>query len=132
MYKKWLLIFILSLAISSCLTPFIFSFKDELEQVNRDNGLDAIRFEDKKMGIDFIDHVTISGNHFDLGHQMGMLAKKTVIRPKKCEHNAQELNERIIEMYKNLYPAYLEKLKGIAKAFDMNTEDIYYHILSLA
>ncbi|MBN1796930.1 MAG: linear amide C-N hydrolase [Spirochaetales bacterium] len=124
MDTKWLIIPVSVLALCSCLISYLFSFKAELEEVSRETGLDVIRFVDKEMGVDFIDYIHIGGTHFELGCQLGMLAKKTVVRPKICEPNARELNKRIIAMYENLYPAYLEELKGIAKAFDMNMEDM--------
>lgn len=68
--------------------------------------------------------VTINSTYFELGYQIGLMGKEAGVYPKRRTSKNQKINEKIIEMYKEIYPQFLEKVSGLAKVYDLTIDDI--------
>ena len=66
--------------------------------------------------------VMVSGSFYNLGHFLGHCAIKLGYRFPKLKKKRDDLNQRIIDMYNNYYPQYMEQLQGIAHAYGASVE----------
>lgn len=87
-------------------------------------------------------YMEISGSHYDWGLLVGHIANQYNIRPRRVSSQQMELNNRIIEMYRQIYPKFLEIARGVGDVFDIPVEemdfiyleeglflDLWYHLL---
>ena len=68
--------------------------------------------------------ITITGTHHDFGYLTGLVARKYGAEMYKRTASNEEMNRRIVEMYREVYPPYVEKAQGIAEAFGMTVDEI--------
>ena len=104
------------------------NFKTFLSQAQQEMGKEIIKYE--IIDTDLLPKkVTITGNHYELGYLIGLIGKKynhLLIRPTSPN---QEINQKIIQMYQNIYPQYLEKARGVAEAYGLTIDDIDFRYL---
>ena len=68
--------------------------------------------------------ISISGTPYEIGLTVGHIASQSRrVLPLRSSSN-QELNEQIVAMYQQIYPQYLEIIKGIAAAYQTEFDQI--------
>jgi predicted choloylglycine hydrolase len=68
----------------------------------------------------------ITGTHYELGHLMGHIARQHGHPPPRLYDQQRSLNGQIIEMYRRVYPQYLELVRGVADAFETPLEELSF------
>lgn len=68
--------------------------------------------------------MTIKGTPYDIGFTMGHIAGQFNHRPAQVSDNQRELNGQIADMYRRIYPQYLEIVRGVADSLNMDMEEI--------
>ncbi|MBN2435825.1 MAG: linear amide C-N hydrolase [Spirochaetes bacterium] len=66
--------------------------------------------------------VDVSGSFYNLGLFLGHCAIELGYRFPKLKKKREDLNLRIIDMYKDCYPQYLKQLQGVADAYGASVE----------
>lgn len=74
-------------------------------------------------------YMEISGSHYDYGLLVGYLANQCGNPLRRVSGGRRELNNRIIEMYQQIYPKFLEIARGIGDAFDIPMEEMDFIFL---
>jgi predicted choloylglycine hydrolase len=103
---------------------FEFSMPDTIALLTQGQVRPSVQFLPYDFGVDYIRSAELTGSHEALGRLIGEVSKGTVIHPRRVTSAARELNLRIIEMYRGLYPPYLDELAGIASVYGMQVEDL--------
>jgi predicted choloylglycine hydrolase len=68
--------------------------------------------------------IAIAGTPYEIGFTVGHIASQfRRILPLRSSSN-QELNERIVAMYQRTYPQYLEIIRGIASAYQLESDQV--------
>jgi predicted choloylglycine hydrolase len=68
--------------------------------------------------------IAITGTPYEVGFTVGHIASQyRRILPLRSSSN-QELNEQIVEMYRRIYPPYLEIIRGIAAAYQVEFDQV--------
>ncbi len=125
--KKQFLLLLITVClgmVTGCISFFTYDFASVLQQTKKEHGLRVIKYDGQLADSKSIRKYSIKGTYFDLGYQLGLIAKKTIIGPKRRTPENQKLNREIEQMYTKLYPRYLEEIAGIAKAYHMKLQDI--------
>ena len=66
----------------------------------------------------------ISGTHYDFGALVGHIARQSGMQPPRASAGRVDLNRRIIAMYREIYPQYLELVRGLADVFGLSVEQL--------
>ena len=75
-------------------------------------------------------YMEISGSHYDYGLLVGHIASQYRNHsPRRVYNGRRELNNRIIEMYRQIYPQFLEIARGIGDVFDIPMEEMDFIFL---
>jgi hypothetical protein len=68
--------------------------------------------------------IDIVGTHYDLGALMGHIARQSGQPPPRLSAGRADLNRRTIDMYREVYPQYLEMARGIGDVFGLSVEQL--------
>ncbi len=102
-------------------------FKRLLSSANRQMSRDVLQYE--SIAADLLPkRITLAGTHHELGYLMGLIAKDYFGDPMKVEikrkPESEEINRRIVAMYRSIYPQYLELVSGVAEAYELSLDGI--------
>ncbi len=101
-------------------------FKRLLSQAEQRLGRVTVKYENIAPGL-FPKRLTAIGTHDEFGFLVGRIARDYGMQmPRRA--NA-EMSRRIVEVYRSIYPQYLEKARGIARAYDMSPDDLDFTYL---
>jgi len=98
-------------------------FKALLEQVTATAGERIITYERISDRV-LTRKVTIDSDYYMLGYQTGLMARAIGISPGRRTDASRSINERIVAMYREIDPPFLEKSRGVAAAFDLTLDDL--------
>lgn len=98
-------------------------FKSFLANTNAELGKEVAKYEEISPGL-FPKKITFKGNYRDLGKWVGLMALKHGIYPNRRSEANREINLKIERMYREIFPPFLERAKGIAWAYSLNLEDL--------
>ncbi len=106
------------------LNAYDLNFKNHLEQATADLGKEVMRYEPIAPGL-LPKKVSIEGTHYELGYLLGRINEHH-FGPWHPTRNAENeaINQQIEEMYQELYPPYLDLLRGIAGARGLTLEEM--------
>lgn len=102
---------------------------DELSSTYDQTFLTYLQIAEEAMGKKILSYSTISdkftipkridinGNHRDLGRLMGELARQQGTTPRRINDSQRDLNSQIIDMYREIYPQFLEMARGVGGVF---------------
>lgn len=99
-------------------------FKTYLTQATQEMGKEILTYEDISPGL-LPKKITITGNHYELGYLIGLIAKKkygTVEKTRTPEN--EQINQEIINMYNIIDPEYLNLVRGCAEALGLSFTDV--------
>jgi len=74
-------------------------------------------------------YMEISGTHYDYGLLVAHIASQYGNQPRRVSSVRRELNNRIIEMYRQIYPQFLEIARGIGDVFNIPMEEMDFIFL---
>ncbi len=66
----------------------------------------------------------IAGTPYEIGYTIGHIANQYNRRPRLLLDANRELNRQIVEMYGNIYPQYLEIVRGVADACAVDFDQV--------
>ena len=98
-------------------------FQVLLAEAQREMGKEILTYAPIAPGV-LAKRIRIAGTHRDLGRLTGLLARKHGAEMFRTAPGNQAMNRRIREMYREVYPPYLEKVAGVAEAFGMTLDEI--------
>ncbi|MDH4272918.1 MAG: C45 family autoproteolytic acyltransferase/hydrolase, partial [Candidatus Aminicenantes bacterium] len=68
--------------------------------------------------------IAITGTPYEIGFTVGHIASQfSRLLPRRSDAN-RELNEQIVEMYRRIYPQYLEIIRGISAAYQVEFDQV--------
>lgn len=68
--------------------------------------------------------IDISGSHRDLGSLLGHISQQCGRQPPRVAAGRRDLSGQIIEMYRRVYPQYLDLAGGVGDVFGVPLEDL--------
>jgi hypothetical protein len=71
----------------------------------------------------------IEGSMRDVGFHIGSIAAASGFGPARIDEASRALNDRILAMYREFFPPWLEKAEGIGEAFGIALEDLDLRVL---
>jgi len=108
--------------INTLISNFDDEFKIFLTEVKEVANKEIITFETISSVHRKID---ISGSHFDFGYLIGLIWNMKFGKLETTEsQQTARLNDKMIELYEEIYPQHLELLEGVASASDLSLRDL--------
>ena len=92
-------------------------FQEYLATAQQEMGKEIIRYSSMSDGVAIPKRMEISGSHYDYGSLVGRIARLSGRSPRRVQAQRRELNDRIIDMYRKIYPPYLELARGLGDVF---------------
>lgn len=87
-------------------------------------GREVLRYSPISSGMAIPKRMDIAGSHRELGYLFGHIAQQAGRRPAPVAAGRRDLNAGIIEMYRRVYPRYLDLVGGVAEVFGARPEDL--------
>jgi predicted choloylglycine hydrolase len=94
-----------------------------LNLATRQMGKPILKYEAMAPG-SFPKKATVTGTHYELGLLVGLIARNYGMQVLRRNGSNADMNARITEMYRNIYPQFLEKARGIGQAFGITLDDL--------
>ncbi len=111
-------------AIKNLCAHFDDEFKQYLSLASKEMGKEILKYE--MLSPDLMHKkITINSSHFELGYLIGLIRNQhsgPLTKSRTSEN--EEINLKIIEMYKSVFPQHLEFVSGAAKASGLTIDDI--------
>ncbi len=98
-------------------------FRRLLAQANQLMGKKILEYESVAPGL-LIRKVTARDTHYEFGGLVGLIARNYGIQMLRRTTLNADLNRRIVGMYQEVCPQYLEKARGIAGAYGMTLDEV--------
>jgi hypothetical protein len=87
-------------------------------------GREVLRYSPISGELSIPKRIDIAGSHRDLGYLFGHVAQQFGRRPARVTSGRRDLNARIIETYRRVYPQYLDLVGGVGEVFGEPLEDL--------
>jgi len=68
----------------------------------------------------------IKGSYYDYGCLVALISQQYGRSPSRISSGMEEFNNRIIEMYRKVYPQFLEIARGIGDVFNIPIEKVNF------
>jgi predicted choloylglycine hydrolase len=69
-------------------------------------------------------YMEITGTHYEYGYLVGHIFQQYGRSPRRITSAQRELNNRIINMYQQLYPQYLDLVRGVGDVFGIPIDEL--------
>jgi len=99
-------------------------FVTNLQQAQEEMGKTVMTYTPISDQFTIPKRIDISGSHHDLGLLIGHLARQYGWAPRRVTLVQGDLNNRIIDMYRRIYPPYLELARGVGNVFDIPMQEL--------
>lgn len=99
-------------------------FREYLANASRELGKEVIELEPLSDCCTVPKKITITGTPYEIGFTIGHIAAQFNRNPQRVTEKNMTLNRQIAGMYEDVYPQYLEIVRGIAAAADMPFEQV--------
>jgi predicted choloylglycine hydrolase len=73
--------------------------------------------------------LTLNGTPFEIGLTIGNIAKQAGAKLPMLEEKNRKVNAKVIELYKRIYPEYLEMARGMAEAYGTSPDKLDMRVL---
>jgi hypothetical protein len=87
-------------------------------------GREVLRYSPISSELAIPKRIDISGSHRDLGSLLGHISQQLGRQPSRVTAGRRDLNGQIIEMYRRVYPQYLDLVGGVGDVFGVPLEDL--------
>jgi hypothetical protein len=101
------------------LATFDQQFVSYLANARQAMGREVLSYAPIADGLQIPKRMDIAGTHYDLGYLIGDIARQHGRRPRQVSADRQDLNDQIIEMYRRVYPQYLDLVQGVGDVFGL-------------
>ena len=102
-------------------------FKELLALAGGQVGKDVLTYESIAPNL-LPKRIDIKGSHYELGYLTGLIAKgyfgDAMRKEMTQKPDAAEINRQIVTMYRSVCPSYLERVKGVAAAYDLTLDQV--------
>lgn len=71
-------------------------------------------------------YIEIKGSYYEYGRLVAHISKQYGRQPRRVTAGQVEFNNRIIDMYKQVYPQFLEIARGVGDVFDIPVDELDY------
>ena len=99
-------------------------FQEYLAAAQREMGKEILKYSPVASGVSIPKRMDVSGSHYEYGNLVGRIARLYGQGPRRAAANRREFNDRIMEMYRRVYPQYLELARGLGEAFGMAAAEL--------
>jgi hypothetical protein len=106
------------------LTGYDRAFVAYLARAQADMGREILRYSAISADLAIPKRIDISGTHQELGYLFGHIAEQFGRRPPRVAAGRRNLNVRIIETYRRVYPQYLDLVRGVGDVFGVPAEEL--------
>jgi hypothetical protein len=106
------------------LATFDQQFLTYLASTRQAMGRDVLAYAPIADGLEIPKRMDIAGTHYDLGYLIGDIARQHGRLPRQVPDDRRALNDQIVEMYRRVYPRYLDLVEGVADAFGRSPGDL--------
>ncbi len=110
--------------IDRLMATFDQQFVTYLANTRQTMGQEVLTYSPIADGLHIPKRMDITGTHYDLGYLIGDIARQHDRRPRLVAAHGRDLNGQIIEMYRRVYPQYLELARGVGDVFGMPLEEL--------
>lgn len=94
-------------------------FRDYLANARQTMGKEILEYSPLSDETTIPKYMEITGSHYEYGTLVGRIAQQYGHQPRRVTTDRAALNNRIIEMYQQVYPPYLEIARGVGEVFDI-------------
>ena len=94
-------------------------FQEYLATAQGEMGEEILKYSPVASDVANLKRMDVSGSHYEYGNLVGRIARLYGERPRQVAANRREFNDRIMDMYRRIYPQYLEFARGLGEAFGM-------------
>jgi predicted choloylglycine hydrolase len=94
-------------------------FQEYLATAQREMGKEILKYSSVSNDVAIPKRMDVSGSHYEYGSLVGRIARLYGQDPRRVAVNRREFNDRIMDMYRRVYPQYLEFARGLGEVFGM-------------
>jgi hypothetical protein len=99
-------------------------FQQYLAQARQEMGKEILTYSPVSAAVTIPKRMDIQGSHYEYGGLVGRLARLYGHRPGRIVESRRDLNDGIIELYRRIYPQYLDLARGLGEVFDIPLADL--------
>ncbi len=111
-------------AVNSLYAEYDQQFQEYLANALQEVGKDTIVLEQLSDQYTVPKKITITGTPYEIGYTIGHIANQYNHRPNLRTDANRTLNQQIVEMYQDIYPQYLEIVRGAADACGVDFDQV--------
>lgn len=123
--------------IDRLLATYDLEFKQYLANARQTMGKEIMTYEPVSTHSTIPRYIEIKGSYYDYGRLVALISRQCGRYPQQVQTGKEHLNKGIIEMYKQVYPQFLEIAAGVGDVFDIPVnkldfvyfEDTFFHDL---
>jgi predicted choloylglycine hydrolase len=92
-------------------------------------GKDTMKLEPLSSRYSVPKKLTIDGTPYQIGQTIGYVAKQAGSKLPMLEEKNRRVNEQVVELYRRIYPEYLEMARGMAEAYGVRPDKLDMRVL---
>jgi hypothetical protein len=100
------------------------SFVQYLARAQAAMGREVLRYSPISSELAIPKRIDISGSHRDLGSLLGRISQQCGRQPPRVTAARRDFNGQIVEMYRRVYPQYLDLVAGVGDVFGVPPEEL--------
>ena len=99
-------------------------FVGYLSQAQQEMGREILKYGPVSSSAPVLKRMDVLGSHYEYGNLVGRIARLYGRNPRRVAEGRRDLNERIIGLYRQIYPQYLDFARGLGEAFAIPMEEL--------
>jgi predicted choloylglycine hydrolase len=99
-------------------------FVGYLNQAQQEMGKEILKYSPISSSAPVLKRMDVLGSHYEYGNLVGRIARLYGRIPGRVAEGRRDLNERIIGMYRQICPQYLDFARGLGEAFAIPMEEL--------
>lgn len=108
------------------LTTYDLEFQEYLANAHQTMGKNILTYEPISTQITIPKLIEIKGSYYEYGYLVALISRQYGRQPVRVISANIEFNNRIIDMYRNVYPQFLEIARGVGDVFDIPVEELNF------
>ncbi|UCH95199.1 MAG: linear amide C-N hydrolase [Candidatus Aminicenantes bacterium] len=111
-------------AIDRLLATYDQEFKQYLANARETMGKEIMTYSPISTQNTIPQYVEIKGSYYEYGYLVALISQQSDHQPRRVTAGQVELNNRIIEMYRQVYPQFLEIARGVGDVFNIPVAEL--------
>lgn len=106
------------------LDTYDLDFQEYLANAHQTMGKTVLTYQPVSTRTTIPKYIEIRGSHYDYGRLAGLISQQYGRQPRSVSSGNAEFNNRIIDMYRNVYPRFLEIARGVGDVFGIPVDEL--------